>query len=240
MLLKVVGQLLHCDLVDYRLHLGITQLALSLTLELAFRQLDGDYRVYRLADSLAAVTGERLLVLLLLGGFLLGLILLLVLLIRLRVVVHDLIERLLETQLVGTTLAGVDIVRKGPEDLGVEIRGVLERNLHVDPVHIAGEIDNVRVENVSAALLVEPLDVALDSALVHHLFVYGILGVAGIGQRDLQTAVKERLLTQSVLKRGVVEFRRVEYLPVRLELYGSTGAVGGADNLYRLAVFTAL
>ena len=180
MFLKIICELLNCNLVNHRLNLRISELALGLTLELAFRQLNGDYRIYRLADSLAAVSRKRLFFLALLGRLFLWLILLLGFLVSLGVVVYDLAQSLLESDLVSTALAGVNIVRKGAENLAVEIGGILERDFNVYSIHVSGKIDNVRMENIGAALLIEPFDVAADTAFVHHFLVNWVLRVAGI------------------------------------------------------------
>ena len=223
-----VGELVADDLLHERLRLGVAELGLRLSLELRLRQLHGDDGGETLADVIA---GE--VVVLLLEKALLA-----------RVLVDVRRHRGAEALFVRAALVRVDRVREGEDVLGVARRplhGELERDV---PHGVLGlDLDDLVVDDIGLADLVEVLDIVDQAALVvevvvrltlDRLAVLGVDHVRGrrtqVAQRDAQALVQECGLLEPGAQRVVVEVDRLEDLGVGPE--GDDGA--RLDRLFAL------
>ena len=144
------------------------------------------------------------------------------------VVVKDLGKRCLKANFVGTTLNGVDVVCKGEKCLVVAIV-VLHSNLG-NPVLLFGfHVDDLGVNELALLLVVDIFNKGFDTALVHQI----VLAIGAILKRstlvaqiDVNTAVEERLLTQTLEKCVVIENDFLEHFGVGQEANVETVTVG--------------
>src|SRR6185503_3214281 len=100
-----------------------------------------------------------------------------------------------ETRQMGPALARVDVVREREEVLLVAVV-VLERNLHLDPVLLAFEEQDLRMDG--RLVLIEVLDELDDAALVEEAVA---ALVALVLDDDLEALVQEGQFPQSIGQR---------------------------------------
>ena len=182
--------------LDEALHFAVPQLGLGLAFELRIAQLDAHDRGEALPH---VVPGQRLRVLL-------------QEIVRVGVVIDGPRERRLEPDQMGPALAGIDVVGKGIEILGVgvvvldgDFQGEIRLfDLHKDRL-MEGRLGSVQM-----------LHKGHDAALVPEaLFLF--LPLTGIPERDAQPLVEEGQLAQTLRQDVETEVDRFEDLPVWLE-----------------------
>ncbi len=135
---------------------------------------------------------------------------------------------------------GIDIVGKTEDRFRVTVV-VLERDFHLHSVALGFHVDRLVMEDALAA--VQVLDELRDPARVLELQAFGFagfgVGVAFVGQRDLQALVQEGQLAQALGQRVEVVLGDGENLFVGKEVdFGA--ALLGVAGLAQLAVRAAL
>ena len=220
-LLEILREAIGHDLHHERAHEGASELGLGLSLELRVTELDGDDRRQALADVVAGEVGVLLLEDVLLA----------------RVVVDDARERRAEPLEVHAALGGVDVVGEAHDGLGV---GGVPLDGHLDLaglgrvgplVGLAGEVDGLLEAVGDLLALVQELHEVHDAARVAEL-LHARGELALVRERDLEVAVEERHLLQTVVQGVEVVDRGLEDLLVGPE--GGRGArgLGGSDLLH--------
>ena len=111
MLFKIICELFGNDFINSRLNLGISELALCLTLKLALGELNGDNRVDCLSNCLTAVTRKRFFFLAFFSGLFLFIFALLFKNLFCEII-YDFIQGTFKTKLVHTAFACINIIRE--------------------------------------------------------------------------------------------------------------------------------
>ena len=157
--LKIFAELARYERVDKGPYLGISELALRLTLKLRLGQLDRNYRAYSLAHVLARELCVGVLE-------------------RARlacVLVYRLGQRRLEARLVRTAVGRYDVICKGEQRLVIACV-VLERYLGGSQTLFIVYVDNVRMNGVGMLMLSEIFNERFYTALIaEHILADGIL-----------------------------------------------------------------
>ena len=132
----------------------------------------------------------------------------------------------------GATLNGVDVVRKGENQLVVAVV-ILHRHLGDRISFLRGEMNDIGMQRFKAALLMQVIDKARDAALVAEIRLKRLsaVGAAGVTQNNPQAGIEKRLLPQTQQQHIAVKFDRLKNLSVGLKGNGGAGVAAFAGHL---------
>ena len=129
----------------------------------------------------------------------------------------------------GAALAGIDVIGKGKQQLIVAVV-ILHGDLgHIIPT-VALHIDDILVQRLQPAPLVDKLHKGADAALVAHR-IGGAVGGAPVGDGHPHARIEERLFPQAGMQRFVIEHQLLEDLAIRLKGDAGAGFIGIPDDL---------
>ena len=228
-----VAELVGHDALHEGLRFGVAELGLGLAFELRVGELDG----HDGGQAFAHVVAGQVLVLVLEDVLLAG------------VTVDQRGQRGAEAFLMGAAFGGGDGVGEGVHGFGIR-GGPLHGDFRGDAdLQVLGlEVDDVRFDRGGLAGLHQVVDVVLDAVVVlvgdglELVFgfgflagnlVAGLVGLAQVGQGDLQALVQERHLLEAVAQDLEIVGGGFEDLAVGPEGHGSAG---GFAFLHRLAL----